>query len=131
MKKLILLIISAMILASCGSGGAKKQEATSDTTMEKSNKVSLITVDPGHFHAALVQKIMYEQVSPDVHLYAPEGPDYQQHLNRITSYNSRAVDPTAWNEIVYTGPDFFEKMITEKPGNVVVLSGNNRKKAIR
>ena len=27
------------------------------------------------------------------------------------------------------GPDFFDKMLAEKTGNVVVLSGNNRKKA--
>jgi predicted dehydrogenase len=52
-----------------------------------------------------------------------------QHLERINSYNNRAVDPTSWNEIVYTGFDFFEKMIEDKPGNVVVLSGNNKKKA--
>ena len=38
-------------------------------------------------------------------------------------------NPTAWNEIVYTGADFFEKMLAEKAGNVVVLSGNNKKKA--
>ncbi len=97
--------------------------------MENQNQVKLITVDPGHFHAALVQKIMYDQVSPDVHVYAPEGPDYLQHLDRIKSYNTRASNPTAWNEIVYTGRDFFEKMLAEKAGNVVVLSGNNRKKA--
>jgi predicted dehydrogenase len=130
MKKLYLLIIAALILASCGSGGSKKQaNDKSGTSMGKKYEVQLITVDPGHFHAALVQKIMYDQVSPDVHVYAPEGPDYLQHLDRIKSYNSRAVDPTSWNEIVYTGPDFFEKMLEEKPGNVVVLSGNNRKKA--
>jgi predicted dehydrogenase len=52
-----------------------------------------------------------------------------QHLERIKAYNSRSIHPTAWNEIVYTGPDFFEKMISEKKGNLVVLSGNNRKKA--
>jgi len=97
--------------------------------MENTNQIKLITVDPGHFHAALVQKAMYEQVSPDVHVYAPEGPDYLQHLNRIKSYNSRPVNPTSWNEIVYTGSDFFEKMLAENAGNVVVLSGNNRKKA--
>ena len=97
--------------------------------MEKNYQVKLVTVDPGHFHAALVQKRMYEQVSPDVHVYAPEGPDYKQHLAKINSYNSRTANPTAWNEIVYTGPDFFEKMLTEKAGNVVVLSGNNKKKA--
>jgi predicted dehydrogenase len=88
-----------------------------------------MTVDPGHFHAALVQKIMYDQISPDVNVYAPEGPDVEQHLGRINSYNTRASDPTKWNEIVYKGQDFFEKMLVDKPGNVVVLSGNNRKKA--
>jgi predicted dehydrogenase len=128
MRKLLFLIIPVLALASCGTGGSKQQAANSDNTMD-TKQVKLITVDPGHFHAALVQKIMYDQVSPDVHVYAPEGPDNQQHLNRINSYNTRAVDPTKWNEIVYTGPDFFEKMIAEKAGNVVVLSGNNRKKA--
>jgi predicted dehydrogenase len=129
MKKLFLLIIPVLILASCGSGGSKKRaNDKSGTSMGEKYQVQLITVDPGHFHAAMVQKIMYDQVSPDVYVYAPEGPDYLQHLDRIKSYNSRAVDPTSWNEIVYTGPDFFEKMLEEKPGNVVVLSGNNRKK---
>jgi len=128
MKNLSSLILAALIITSCGSGGPKQTEK-SDTSMEKTYQVSLLTVDPGHFHAALVQKIMYDQVSPDVHVYAPQGPDYQQHLNRINSYNSRQADPTKWNEIVYTGEDFFEKMLSEKAGNVVVLSGNNRKKA--
>ena len=118
-----------MIISSCGTGGSKVQTAKSDSSMEKTYQVKLITVDPGHFHAALVQKVMYDQVSPEVHVYAPQGPDYLQHLDRIKSYNSRPVNPTSWNEKVYTGPDFFEKMITDKAGNVVVLSGNNRKKA--
>jgi len=130
MKKFYLLILPAfLVLTSCGSGGSKQQSGKSDASMENTNQVKLITVDPGHFHAALVQKVMYEQVSPDVHVYAPEGPDYLQHLGMIKSYNSRPVSPTSWNEIVYTGNNFFEKMIEEKAGNVVVLSGNNRKKA--
>lgn len=122
MKKLILLIVP-FILFSCGTG-SKKEEVKTDSSM-----VKLITVDPGHFHAALVQKIMYDQVSPDVHVYAPEGPDLQQHLDRINSYNSRSENPTRWNQVIYTGQDFMSKMLSEKPGNVVVLSGNNRKKA--
>jgi predicted dehydrogenase len=130
MKKLIVLIASVFFVGSCGSGGTKKQSGEKkQPSMEKNYQVKLITVDPGHFHAALVQKIMYSQVSPEVHVYAPGGPDYLQHLDRIKLYNSRAADPTSWNEIVYTGPDFFEKMLEQKPGNVVVLSGNNRKKA--
>jgi predicted dehydrogenase len=129
MKRLLLLMFSALILASCGSGGSKKQPEKSETTMENQYQVHLMTVDPGHFHAALVQKIMYDQVSPEVYVYAPEGPDYLQHLNRIKSFNERTANPTSWNEIVYTDTDFFEKMLEDKPGNVVVLSGNNKKKA--
>jgi predicted dehydrogenase len=129
MKKLLFFTLAAFLIASCGSGGSKKQSEKSETTMESQYQVQLMTVDPGHFHAALVQKIMYDQVSPEVHVYAPEGPDYLQHLNRIKSFNERAADPTSWNEIVYTGSDFFEKMLEDKPGNVVVLSGNNKKKA--
>jgi len=126
----MLLLIPAMILSSCGSGGTKKQSTEgTGKSMEADYKVKLLTVDPGHFHAALVQKKMYPQVSPEVRVYAPEGPDVEQHLGRIASYNARGTDPTLWNEIVYRGPDFFEKMLSENAGNVVVLSGNNKKKA--
>src|SRR5674476_414039 len=129
MKNLILFLISALIVDSCGGGGSEPRTSKSNASMEKTYPVKLITVDPGHFHAALVQKIMYDQVSPDVHVYAPEGPDYLQHMERIKLYNNRAQNPTVWNELVYTGPDFFEKMLSDKAGNVVVLSGNNMKKA--
>jgi predicted dehydrogenase len=126
MKKLFLLFLPVvMMIISCGGGTQKK----SDESMAKDYQVRLITVDPGHFHAALVQKIMYDQVSPEVHVYAPEGPDCKQHLDRINSYNTRIDNQTSWEEIVYTGSDFFEKMLAEKAGNVVVLSGNNLKKA--
>jgi len=130
MKKSAIILVSALVITSCGSGGGKKQASEKTTeTMENNYQVKLLTVDPGHFHAALVQKTMYPQVSQDVHVYASEGPDIQQHLNRIASYNTRTADPTKWNEILYKGNDFFEKMLSEKAGNVVVLSGNNRKKA--
>jgi hypothetical protein len=125
LKTLLLFPLIASLI-SCGSGGNKNKPVQQDT---EKKMVKIMTVDPGHFHAALVQKIMYDQISPDVNVYAPEGPDVIQHLGRINSYNTRSVDPTKWNEAVYKGPDFFEKMITDKPGNVVVLSGNNKKKA--
>jgi predicted dehydrogenase len=128
MRDLYLIILPVLLLSSCGSAGSKKQPEKSKTSMEKNYEVHLVTVDPGHFHAALVQKTMYDQVSPDVHVYAPQGPDYIQHLERIKAYNNRKNNPTTWNEIVYTGPDFFEKMLAEKAGNVVVLAGNNQKK---
>jgi len=91
-------------------------------------EVRLITLDPGHFHAALVQKSMLPQVSPVVRVYSPGGPDMTAHLKLIEGFNTRPVDPTRWDEKVYTGPDFLERMIREKAGNVVVISGNNAKK---
>ncbi|MEY3152011.1 MAG: hypothetical protein RLZZ333_608 [Bacteroidota bacterium] len=82
---------------------------------EAQQKVKLITVDPGHFHAALVQKTMYPEVDPTVHVYAEKGNDLQLHLDRIKGYNTRADQPTKWNQLVYKG-------------NVVVLAGNNKLK---
>lgn len=129
MKNLLFLsMITSVMFMSCGSGDSTQKSGKYDS-MNDTDKVRLITVDPGHFHAALVQKTMYDQVSPEVHVYAPEGADIQQHLKRISSYNSRVANPASWNEIVYTGKDFFEKMLGEKAGNVVVLSGNNKIKA--
>ena len=95
--------------------------------------IQLITLDPGHFHAALVQKTMYEGVDPVVHIYAPDGPDVQMHIDRIQTYNTRPDNPTRWKEEVYRGPDFLTKMLAQKrsgnpAGNVVVMSGNNRLK---
>lgn len=92
-------------------------------------RFKLITVDPGHFHAALVQKFMYAGVDPLVHVYAPGGDDLTEHLKRIERFNTRTDEPTRWQEQVYAGADFFPRMLAEKPGNVVVLSGNNAKKA--
>ncbi|MFC0186639.1 Type 1 glutamine amidotransferase (GATase1) [Pseudarcicella hirudinis] len=91
-------------------------------------KARLITLDPGHFHAALVQKSMYDNIDPNVQVYAPASQDVEDHLKRIDAYNTRAVQPTRWNEVVYRGNDFLEKMLAEKKGNMVVLAGNNRKK---
>ena len=103
MNKLF-LIFPVLILTSCGSGGSEQQSAKSSVPISKKYEVKLITVDPGHFHAALVQKIMYDQVSPEVHVYAPEGPDYLLHLERIKSYNARTVNPTSWDEKYIQGP---------------------------
>lgn len=91
-------------------------------------KVNLVVLDPGHFHAALVQKTMYAQVSPLVHVYAPAGPDLDDHLQRIDGFNHRQAHPTHWEEKVYTGPDFLKVAVQEKAGNVVVLAGNNQRK---
>lgn len=91
-------------------------------------RVRFMTLDPGHFHAALVHKEMYPEVSPQIDIYAPRGWDLDEHLKRIQGFNARAQSPTAWTVNVHTGPDFFRRMIAERPGNAVVLAGRNRKK---
>ncbi len=88
----------------------------------------LITLDPGHFHASLVQKFMYADVDPLAQVYAPGGEDLQEHLRRIETFNSRTNQPTRWREQVYTGADFLDKMLAEKRGNLVVIAGNNARK---
>src|SRR5439155_16758842 len=91
-------------------------------------EVQLITLDPGHFHAALVQKEMYPGVAPRVHIYAPLGADLIAHLNRIAGFNTRKDKPTAWELEIHAGMDSRQRMLRERPGNVVVLSGRNRAK---
>ena len=109
------------------AGNAQGQQTGAALTGAK-GEVRLMTLDPGHFHASLVQKTTYDQVSPVVYVYAPQGPDLQDHLKQIDGFNTRLADPTAWVEKVYAGADFLEKMIQQKPGNVVVISGNNAQK---
>ncbi len=116
------MIASAIVF--CCLGCEKKKSDFTGAAAE----VKLLTLDPGHFHAALVQKTMYHQVSPVVHVYAPDGADVKDHLNRINGFNTRDKSPTAWDEKVYTGDDFLNKMIADKKGNVVVTSGNNFRK---
>jgi predicted dehydrogenase len=93
--------------------------------------IRFVTLDPGHFHASLVQKEMYPGVSPTVHVYAPLGPDLTDHLGRIARFNLRPEKPTAWELEVHTGPDFLERMLRDRPGNAVVISGRNRGKVER
>ncbi len=125
MKNYQLFTMAALLFGTaCGT----KQEQSAAGFTGAPGEVKLITLDPGHFHAALVQKVSYPQVSKDVYVYAPTGFDVEEHLKRIEGFNTRAEQPTQWNEVVYTGTDFLEKMLAEKKGNVMVQAGNNGKK---
>lgn len=121
------ILISVVMLSTIGSCSSNKPGAEGEGETERS-PIKLITLDPGHFHAYLVQKPMYANVDSVVHVFAPEGAEVQEHLKKIEAYNNREDNPTSWVEEVYTGPDYLEKMLSEKPGNVVVLAGNNKLK---
>lgn len=127
MKGKLLMIALTGILA-LNQGCSQKKEESKETGEKSTKPLSLIVVEPGHFHAALVQKSMYADVDSLVHVYATEGPDVKAYLDKIEKYNSRPEEPTHWKEEVYTGTDFLDKMLSEKKGNVVVLAGNNQKK---
>ncbi len=118
MRFSLVLFFAVLLIASCMQNGDNKGVDT----------VELLVIDPGHFHAGLVQKKMYDRVSPTVHIYAPEGPDVQNYLNQIERYNNRDQNPTRWQSVVYRGEDYLQRLLTDKAGNVMVTSGNNKNK---
>jgi len=90
--------------------------------------LKLIVLDPGHFHAALLQKTMYPDIDPTVRVYAEDGPELADYLKKIESYNARDQSPTAWRMDVRAGPDFLDRFSADKAGDLVVIAGNNRRK---
>ena len=91
----------------------------------------LIIVDPGHFHATLLQKDMYPWVDPRVTVYAPLGPDLLDYLNRISLFNRRPDNPTRWALDIHTSNDPMAEMLRGHAGNIVVFTGRNRGKIDR
>jgi predicted dehydrogenase len=90
--------------------------------------IRLMTLAPGHFHAALVQKRMTPGVHRRCHVYAPLDADTVSHLDRLAGFNARQTDPTTWEVDLRAGTDWRERFEREQPGNTVVLSGRNRPK---
>jgi predicted dehydrogenase len=121
------VLFSAILLLASLNSCHPMNSASKNASVDNEN-VKIITLDPGHFHAALVQKEMYNGIDPEVTVYAPGGPELEAHLALVKQYNERKENPTRWVEKVYTGSDYLEKMLSEKKGNVVVLAGNNRQK---
>ena len=119
-------IIHILLLGLCIGCGEKKQGDKMDDN--NSEIVKFMTLDPGHFHAALVQKTMYKEVDSTIHVFAPEGLEVKDFLNKISGYNSRNEKPTQWNVETYFGDDYLDQMISRRPGNVMVVAGKNSKK---
>lgn len=122
MKNTVLVAIAAGLLLSC-----ENKESVSQAP-ESTSEITIMSLDPGHFHAGLIHKSMYPQVDSTVYVFAPEGAELQDYMNRLSGYNTRKQDPTAWNLQVTTGADYLEKMISSKPGNVMMVAGKNDRK---
>ena len=116
------LIFMAFLGFSCSTKEVTKM------TISPEEKIKLMTLDPGHFHAGLVHKSMYPEVDSLLYIFAPDGPELNDHLARIRGYNSRTESPTAWKIKGYTGADYLEQMLAQKPGNMLVVAGKNDQK---
>jgi len=90
--------------------------------------IRLITVAPGHFHAALVQKQMLPSIDRRSSVYGSLDADLIAHLERIAAFNNRVEEPTAWEVEMYAGVDYLERTWKDRRGNTVILSGRNRPK---
>lgn len=130
MKDVIMLIsLLSSILMSC-AGKSNSLNDSKTLFSGKEGEVRLIILDPGHFHASLLQKNSMKQVSDTMYVYAPNSSiGLDQYLSAIKSFNQRLDNPTKWKEIVYTGDDFMDKMVSDRLGNVVILAGNNKNKS--
>jgi len=90
--------------------------------------IRLMTLAPGHFHAALVQKEMLPELHPRAYVYGPLDADLVEHLARIAAFNHRPDNPTRWQLDVRAGGDYLARFLREQPGNAVVIAGRNRPK---
>jgi predicted dehydrogenase len=91
----------------------------------------LIVAEPGHFHAALLQKEMYPGLNRRVSVYAQVGFDAMEYVNRIASFNARAVNPTDWDLDIHFGENPMEELVRDRAGDIVVFAGRNRGKIDR
>ncbi len=90
--------------------------------------MKLIIAEPGHFHAALLQKEMYPGLDSRVSVYAPLGSDAIEHLARIARFNARAENPTHWELDVRLSERPMDELVRDRAGDIVVFAGRNRGK---
>ncbi len=91
----------------------------------------LIILDPGHFHASLLQKDMYPWLDTRVAVYAPFGADVLDYINRVSLFNSRSDNPTHWELDIHLSADPLAAMLHDQSGhagNIAVITGRNRGK---
>jgi predicted dehydrogenase len=93
--------------------------------------MKLIVAEPGHFHAALLQKEMYPGLDRRVSVYAQVGFDAMEYLNRVASFNARAVNPTDWDLDLHFSAQPMEELVRDHAGDIVVFAGRNRGKIDR
>jgi|ERR1051325_9146383 predicted dehydrogenase len=90
-------------------------------------ELRLVTLDPAHFHAAQFYSGALPGFSRDAWVYAPVGPDLAGYLTSVSQLSERSPKPDHWRFHVYAGSDYLDRMLSEKPGNVLAISGRNQR----
>jgi predicted dehydrogenase len=86
---------------------------------------TILILNPGHFHAALVLRESHPDLARDVYVYAEQGADLDRFMHLVTAFNERQERPTDWRFHIYTGSDYRQKLIEERKGDIVVIAGKN------
>jgi len=89
---------------------------------------TLLILNPGHFHAALVLRERHSRLADNIYVYSEPGPELDRFLEIVESFNNREVDPTCWEINVYRGQDSLDRLIAEKKGDIAILAGRNNTK---
>ena len=91
-------------------------------------KHTIVILNPGHFHAALALRERHPLIDDDVHVFTEDGPDVDHFLRLVQAFNDRPVEPTRWTLYVYRGADYLERLLAQRPGEVVIIAGRNNEK---
>src|SRR5262249_41166525 len=70
----------------------------------------------------------HPRVSDEIFVYAPAGPELDDFLALIDAFNRRPDYPTAWRPAVRAGGGSLERLLADRPGDVVILAGRNDRK---
>ena len=89
---------------------------------------TLTFLEPGHFHAALTLGARHARVREEIFVYARPGAELDDFLALIEAFNARAEAPTSWRPVVRAGDGPLERLVAERPGDVVILAGKNNGK---
>jgi predicted dehydrogenase len=89
---------------------------------------TLMFLAPGHFHAALTLRERHPLLRDEVIVYAADEAEVREFLDLLERFNARPDRPTAWRPILRTGGDPLERLLSERPGDLVVVAGRNDRK---
>jgi predicted dehydrogenase len=89
---------------------------------------TLVFLEPGHFHAALTLRERNPSVGDEIFVYATGGPELDDFLALVASFNGRRERPTAWQAVVRVSADPLERLLSERARDPVVLAGRNDRK---